>query len=273
MSPVNPSDPVITAENLVYEPDGEKILDGLSFSVSRGDFFILIGPNGSGKTTLMRVLAGILKARGKLRIQGRSAKNFSRRELARKIAFVPQQISDDFPFTVRETVLMGRSPRMGMLGIESSRDKKTAEQVMEFTSVLHLADRHLNRLSGGELQRVFIARALCQEPEILLLDEPTAFLDLAHQIQIMDLLEKLKKEKNLTVIMVSHDINLAAMYGNCLMMMKQGRIVCMGSPGEVLVFSALEKTYGCTLLVDQNPLGDFPRIVPVPGRFIKKNMR
>ncbi len=264
--------PAVLAENLVCALDRKKILDDLSFSVFAGDFFILIGPNGSGKTTLMKVLSGILNAEGTLQIQGRSVKDFRRRELARKIAFVPQHISDDFPFTVRETVLMGRSPRMGMLGIETQADRDMAEQVMAFTAVAHLADRHLNRLSGGELQRVFIARALCQEPEILLLDEPTAFLDLAHQIQIMDMLEKLRKEKNLTIVMVSHDINLAAMYGSSLMLMKQGRILCTGSPEEVLTFSTLEQAYGCVVLVDKNPLGNFPRIVPVPGRFVHMEM-
>ncbi|MEZ4527139.1 MAG: ABC transporter ATP-binding protein [Desulfobacterales bacterium] len=264
--------PAVSAENLSCALDRKRILDSLSFSVFQGDFFILIGPNGSGKTTLMKVLTGILNAEGELRIQGKSVKDFRRRELARKIAFVPQQISDDFPFTVRETVIMGRSPRMGMLGIETQTDKDMADQVMEFTAVAHLADRHLNRISGGELQRVFIARALCQEPEILLLDEPTAFLDLAHQIQIMDMLETLRKEKNLTIVMVSHDINLAAMYGTRLMLMKQGKIVCTGTPEEVLTFSTLEQVYGCVVLVDKNPLGNFPRIVPVPGRFVHRKI-
>lgn len=264
--------PAISAENLICALDRKRILDGLCFCVFQGDFFILIGPNGSGKTTLMKVLSGILNAEGTLQIQGRSVRDFPRRELARKIAFVPQHISDDFPFTVRETVLMGRSPRMGMLGIETQADKDMAEQIMEFTAVAHLSDRHLNRLSGGELQRVFIARALCQEPEILLLDEPTAFLDLAHQIQIMDMLEKLRKEKNLTIVMVSHDLNLAAMYGTRLVLMKQGKIVCMGTPEEVLTFSTLERVYGCVLLVDKNPLGGVPRIIPVPGRFVHMKM-
>jgi iron complex transport system ATP-binding protein len=184
------------------------------------------------------------------------------------MAFVPQQIPAEFPFTVQEVVLMGRSPHQGILGIEKDEDRIIAQQAMSFTHTAHLAGRHLNWLSGGELQRVFIARAICQEPEIILLDEPTAFLDLAHQTQVMDLLEKLKKDKGVTVIMVSHDINLAAMYGDRLLLMKEGKVVRLGKPDEVLTFSTLEEAYGCVVLVDQSPLGDFPRVMPVPRRML-----
>jgi len=125
-------------------------------------------------------------------------------------------------------------------------------------------------LSGGERQRVFIARAICQEPEVMLLDEPTASLDLAHQIRIMDLMEKLQQEKKITIVMVSHDLNLAAMYGTRLLLLKKGEIVKIGLPEEVLTFQTLEDAYGCTLLVDENPLGRFPRVNLVPGKFIKQ---
>lgn len=140
---------------------------------------------------------------------------------------------------------------------------------MQITDVTHLGRRRLNKLSGGELQRVFIARALCQEPEIILLDEPTAFLDLAHQIQVMDLLEKLKQDQNLTIIMVSHDINLAAMYGDQLLLMKNGTLLDMGKPEKVLDVKTLEDVYGCVLLINKSPLGDFPVTTPVPGRYLK----
>ena len=139
--------------------------------------------------------------------------NYSRKEFARLVAFVPQGLPTDFPFTVEELVLMGRAPYNSMLGIETEEDYQVSKMAMAFTEVEHLAARKLDQLSGGEQQRVFIARAICQEPKILLLDEPTASLDLAHQARIMDLMEKLKAEKDMTVVMVSHDINLAAMYG------------------------------------------------------------
>jgi iron complex transport system ATP-binding protein len=141
---------------------------------------------------------------------------------------------------------------------------------MAFTEVAHLARRKLDQLSGGEQQRVLIARALCQQPRVILLDEPTASLDLSHQIRIMDLMERLKTEKGVTVVMVSHDVNLAAMYGDQLLLLKAGEIVCIGSPDEVLNFKTLEETYGCKLLVDTSPLGDLPRVTVVPHKFLKR---
>jgi len=204
--------------------------------------------------------------KGRVEIMDRPCRQYSRPELARTIAFVPQNISDDFSFTVREVVLMGRSPHQGVLGLERKEDGKILKQAMTFTGVEHLAHRKIDQLSGGERQRVFIARAICQEPRIILLDEPTAALDLAHQVRIMDLMEQLKNEKGVTVIMVSHDINLAAMYGDCLLLLKEGRIVSQGPTDEVLTFETLENAYGCLLLVDKSPLGDFPRVTSVPRK-------
>ncbi len=258
--------PAVEARHLCFGYRGEPVLKDLSFVVDRGDFFILIGPNGSGKTTLMKALAGIKKAEGSLKVLGRPIEGYSRKALARHVAFVPQQLPVDFPFSVREVVLMGRAPHQGILGMETRADLAVAERVMAVTHVTPFADRPLNCLSGGELQRVFIAKALCQEPDILLLDEPTAFLDLAHQIQVMDLLEHLKQENGITVIMVSHDLNLAAMYGDRLLLMQGGEILSLGTPSEVLTFSILEAAYGCILLTEKSPLGDFPRVTTVPGR-------
>ena len=144
-------------------------------------------------------------------------------------------------------------------------------QAISFAGVEHLAHRRINQLSGGESQRVFIAKAICQEPEIILLDEPTASLDLAHQIKTMDLMEKLKKEKKMTVVMISHDINLAAMYGTCILLLKNGKIISLGSPEDVLTFETLEKAYGCKLLVDKSPVGLFTRITPVPQKYLEKD--
>lgn len=245
------------------------VLSDISFRVDSGEFFIIIGPNGSGKTTLLKTINGVIRRQaGEIDILGRPLREYSRKSLARKVALVPQDIPSDFPFTVREVVLMGRSPHQGILGLEQERDMESAEAAMAFTRVSHLARRTLDRLSGGERQRVFIARAVCQEPSIVLLDEPTASLDLAHQIRIMDLMEKLKAEKNITVVMVSHDVNLASMYGDRLLLLKDGKIAGIGRPGEVIDFETLEKTYGCILMVDQSPLGDFPRVTLVPGRFL-----
>lgn len=259
----------ITVKNLDCFYGDIQALKDLSFSVTKGDFFIIIGPNGSGKTTLMKVMAGILKPKnGRLKILNRTVESYARKDLARTMAFVPQMMPVDFPFSVMEVVLMGRSPYMGMLGVEQEEDLKIAEQALTFTGINHLARRKLDQLSGGEQQRVFIARAISQEPEIMLLDEPTASLDLAHQIRLMDLMEKLKKEKGITVVMVSHDVNLAAMYSDRLLLLNKGEMVCLGPPDEVLTFQTLEAAYGCTLLVDESPLGRVPRITPVPQKYI-----
>ena len=264
----------IDVKNLNYYYGDIPALKDLSFSVTKGDFFIIIGPNGSGKTTLMKLMAGILKPKkGRLKILNRAIGNYTRKDLARTMAFVPQTMPVDFPFSVIEVVLMGRSPYMGMLGVEQEEDLKIAEQALTFTGVAHLAHRKLDQLSGGEQQRVFIARALCQEPDIILLDEPTASLDLAHQIRLMDLMEKLKKETGITVVMVSHDVNLAAMYCDRLLLLNKGEILCLGRPDEVLTFRTLEAAYGCTLLVDESPLGKIPRITPVPHKYLDHHQK
>ncbi len=261
----------IAIDRLSYAYGKSAVLKHVRFSVASGDFFVIIGPNGSGKTTLMKLMAGLEKLpEGNLSILDREIQNYKKKDLARKIAFVPQEVPTDFPFSVMEVVLMGRSPYQGTLGLERARDVEKARQAITFTGISHLADRKLNALSGGERQRVFIARAICQEPEIMLLDEPTASLDLAHQIRIMDLMEKLQQEKKITIVMVSHDLNLAAMYGTRLLLLNKGEIVKIGLPEEVLTFQTLEDAYGCTLLVDENPLGKFPRVNLVPGKFIKQ---
>ena len=260
----------IKIKNLSHSFGRRAVLRNVSFAVSEGDFFIVLGPNGSGKTTLLRTIAGILKAQSEqIKIFEQRISSYGRKEFARSVAFVPQGLPGDFPFTVAELVLMGRAPYNSTLGIETEEDHLISKQAMRFTEVEHLADRKLDQLSGGEQQRVFIARAICQEPKILLLDEPTASLDLAHQVRIMDLMERLKTEKGITIVMVSHDINLAAMYGDRLLLLRDGQIVCMGSPNQILNYKTLEETYGCVLLVDESPLGNLPRVTVVPDKFQK----
>ena len=266
--------PSIQATSLHAAYGSLPVLRDVSFSVPKGEFFIVIGPNGSGKTTLLKILSAITPyQKGNLEIAGVPLAKYPRRSLARIVALVPQTVPEDLPFTVSELILMARSPRMGLLGLERDQDIQMAEEAMAFTGVGALAARKMDQLSGGERQRVFIARAICQEPQIILLDEPTAALDLAHQVRIMDLMEKLRMEKGLTIVMVSHDINLAAMYGNRLMLLKEGRIVKLGLPEEVLSFETLEEAYECPLLVDESPLGNCRRVTLVPRKFIKGDLR
>ena len=155
---------------------------------------------------------------------------------------------------------MGRYPHLGLLAVEGKKDLELAEQAMEFTEVGHLADRRLGQLSGGERQRVIIARAICQQSKILLLDEPTASLDPAHQLRIMDLMERLRCEAKVTIVMVSHDLNLAASYADRLLLLKDGEVEKVGTPQQVLTGEQLSQSYGCTLLVDENPLLGKPRV-------------
>ncbi len=264
----------IDVQNLSYSYGNRPVLKDLSFSIQKGLFFIVIGPNGSWKTTLMKAISGIeMPKKGNVKILGLPLQRYTRKALAQSIAFVPQTAPMDFPFTVTEVILMGRAPHQGILGLKQDKDLTVAKQAMVFTGVEHLADRKLNQLSGGERQRVFIARAICQEPQIILLDEPTASLDLAHQIRIMDLMEQLKSENGITVVMVSHDVNLAAMYGERLILMKEGRIVKLGTPDEVLTYPILEDVYDCTLLVDKSPFGIYPRITLVPQKLLKIHKR
>ncbi len=259
----------IEIKNLRHAYGNQRVLDNLSFSIQGGDFFIIIGPNGSGKTTLMKIISGIAKLQqGDVNLLDQSLQRYTQRSLAKKIAYVPQMLPPDFPFTVAELVLMGRSPHQSPLGMEQEKDFKIAKKAMTFTGVDQLYQRKFSQLSGGEQQRAFIARAICQEPRIMLLDEPTASLDLAHQVRIMDLMERLKIEKAITVVMVSHDVNLAAMYADRLLLLKAGRIVSLGRPKEVLTYKTLEEAYGCTILVDKSPIGEYQRINLVP----QKNM-
>lgn len=258
--------PAILLQELSFAYGRTAVLQDVSFDVRAGEILIGIGPNGSGKTTLMKVMAGILRARkGRMLLWGRPSVDYKRRELARRIAYVPQMTGGNLPFTVREMVLMGRSPYLGILGVEGLGDLALADQAIHFTGIGHLADRHVDRLSGGERQRVYIARAICQEPRVILLDEPTASLDLAHQIRIMDLMACLAREKGVAVFMVLHDINLAAMYAERVLLLDKGRVVSLGTPSEVLKRDLLERIYGCNLLIDRSPVGEFPRVTLVPG--------
>jgi len=255
----------VTDLSLAY--NSQPVLHRLYFTVEEGEFFLVIGPNGSGKSSLIRLLAGLLSPTGgEIAILGHNPAKVNRRLFARRVAMLPQQIPIDFPFKVAETVLMGRAPHLRPWELEKKEDRRLAAEAMAFTGVDHLADRRLDQLSGGERQRVFIAQALCRRPRLLLLDEPTAALDPAHQIMILDLLERMRREQGVTVVMVSHDLNLAAMYGHRLLLLDGGKLAGLGPPATVLNRERLEKCYRCALMVDVNPMGGVPRVMPIPEK-------
>jgi iron complex transport system ATP-binding protein len=183
-----------------------------------------------------------------------------RTDIAKRIAVVAQEAYSLFPFNVTEIVLMGRSPYLGHLMFESRGDLKIAERAMQWTDLLSLSERSIDELSGGERKRVFIARALAQEPEVILLDEPTANLDIHHQIEFLDLILSLNRERGLTIIMATHDVNVASEFCDRLILLRKGKIYKMGVPQEVITKETIETVYGCDVWVDQNPVSGMPRI-------------
>ncbi len=204
---------IIEVENLSFGYTQTKILKDLSFEVTPGTFIGIAGPNGAGKTTLLNLLCGLVNPEtGSIQVDGADIESYSAKELAQKIAIVRQEFVPVFDFTVTEMVSMGRTPYLGTFGFESKADKEIVAEAIDMTDTAEFADRPLGELSGGERQRVFIARALAQDADILLLDEPTSFLDLKHQVGIYDLLKTVQTEKGKTIVVVTHDINLAAQY-------------------------------------------------------------
>ena len=255
----------VRVDNITVRTGGKILVDGLSCEVKENEFLVIIGPNGAGKTTLLKSICGLNKVQsGRISLFGRTLESISRRDLASTMSLVPQNMEMEFSFSVEETVLMGRYPYLGMLEQEKRADHDIARQAMEFTRVDHLASRRLDQLSGGERQRVIIARSICQQPGIMLLDEPTAALDPSHQLTIMKLMQRLREEQNTTIIMVSHDLNLAAMFADRIVLMKEGRAAQSGIPGELLVPEVLQQVYGCVMHVDTHPVTGTPRVSLVP---------
>jgi len=252
---------IVKLEQISFRYNEHQVLKNVSFEVKRGEFVGILGPNGSGKTTLLNVIDGILiPQEGELWINGTSCNKLKRENLAKIIAVVPQESLMIFPFTVQEIVLMGRAPHLGKWRFEGETDFRIAHQAMEMTDTLSLMNRSMNALSAGERQRVLIARALAQQPQIMLLDEPTAFLDIRHQIDFFDLIKTLNKNQTLTVIGVTHDINLASLYCDRIILLRDGRIHCMGSPEEVIAESHIREVYETNVTVDRNPVTGQPRV-------------
>jgi iron complex transport system ATP-binding protein len=255
------------------------VLDGLTFDVDAGEILGIVGPNGSGKTSLLKLLAKVLRPNaGDIALFGQDLGTMSQVDVARTVAFVPQESPQVFAFTVMETVLMGRYPhRRGAkwsagFGWESAEDVSIAEQAMQSTDITNLAGRSVMDLSGGERQRCMIARALAQMPQVLLLDEPTAFLDLQHQIEICTIVRRLNEERGLTVVLVSHDLNLASQYCDRILMLKAGALFRFGSPDEVIDVNVLRAVYGCDVLVDRHPESGVPRVT-MPSYISARNVR
>jgi iron complex transport system ATP-binding protein len=251
--------------------DGGWVLRDVTLQVLPGEMLGIVGPNGSGKTSLLKLLAKLASPQsGDITLFGRDLARLPQEEAAQTVAFVPQEHAQLFPFTVAETVLMGRFPHRRRsrwslgFGWEDQDDCRAASHAMATMDIAHLSARLVTDLSGGERQRTMIARALAQKPRLLLLDEPTAFLDLQHQLDICSVLRRLRDEQGLTVVIVSHDLNLASQYCTRIVMLKEGRVAAIGTPSEVLSVETLREVYGCTVLIDAHPESRLPRIT-LPG--------
>lgn len=241
------------------------VLKGVSFALSTGEFIGVIGPNGSGKSTLVRSVTRILPLReGRVSILGKDVRKCDRRELAREVAVVPQRNHIPFQFTVEQVVWMGRNPHLGRLSPVQPHDRTAVDSAIEWADVVHLRGRLVDELSGGEFQRVIIARALAQEPKLLLLDEPTSQLDINHTADIFDLLRRLNREQSLTVMCISHDLNSAALYAQRLLLMADGHVLADGSPDEIITEENILKAYGARTIVRKSPAADRPQVSLVP---------
>ena len=241
-----------------------QILRDINLEVSAKEMVGIIGPNGSGKTTLLRAVSRLLKPKGgSIHLDGKDIWQMKYRELAKKIAVVSQG-SPEETLTVEEFVLLGRIPYFeGLQFLETNHDFEVAKECMALTDVLKLKDRPIGQISGGERQLALIARALAQEPALLLLDEPTTYLDIAHQVGMLDLIRRFNRKIGLTVLMVLHDLNLASEYCDKLVLLSNGKVYKQGTPEEVLNYKTIEEVYKTVVVVEKNPISKKPYILLV----------
>ncbi len=257
---------MLKVENLTCGYENKTVLSSVSFQVNKGEFLGIIGPNGSGKTTLLRALSRVIQpSAGTVSLYGRDIRQMDPKLLARSISVVSQNVSLE-GFTVEEFISFGRMPYYGAFQFfETKKDYEAVHKAMELTGVSRLKGRLLERMSGGEKQLVLIARALAQEPELILLDEPTAHLDIAHQVSILNLIRRLNREFGLTVVMVLHDLNLAGEYCHRIALVNDGMIHKIGDPEQILNYRDIEEVYKTRVVVGRNPASSKPYVVLVPG--------
>lgn len=256
----------LVVEGLSAPVGGAPFLREIDFELAPGRFLGLVGPNGSGKTTLLRTLMGAWpRSAGKVELDGAPLDSYPRAEVARRIAVVPQQVGRDFPFRVTDFVALGRRPYLDLWGRSSQEDWRAIRAAMSEAKVDGLSARTITTLSGGEFQRVLIARALAQTPRYLFLDEPTAHLDIGAQLALLDLVERRRREADLGVLAVFHDLNLAAHYCEELLLLRQGQVVARGPVEEVLTPAAVAEAYGTPVRVRRHPLTHRPFVLPLHG--------
>jgi len=254
----------IQADQITFSYGRNNILEDLSLAIQKGAFVSIIGPNGSGKSTLLKnISAELTPQKGAVLLEDRDIFRIKKKELAQKMAVVPQETGGNFAFSVLDTVLMGRMPHQRRFQADSARDLEIASWAMKITNVWHLRDRTIDELSGGEKQRVIVARALTQEPQILLLDEPTSHLDIQHQLELLELLSELNRSRGLTVIAVLHDLNLAAQFSQEIILLNKGKIMAYGPPEQVLTARNIRESYNIDVVVASNAITGRLNIIPL----------
>ncbi len=261
---------MLELKNVHASYGGPDVLKGIDLGVVRGEILGIIGPNGAGKSTLFRVMTGILHPQsGEALYYGRNLKTVSKKELARSVAVMPQSTEISFPFTVREFVLLGRYPHRTGWNRTTKEDQECVDRALTLTRTLEFSERTVTSLSGGERQRVFLAQAIAQTTELLLLDEPISHLDLGHRTEVLDLVSELNEKNGLTVVMVLHDLNFAAEYCHRLILMKSGEVMHHGDPTSTLTYGNIEKVFETVVVVGKNQVSGNPYIVPVSGRSLR----
>ncbi len=255
--------PLMNIENLSFSYAESPVLREINLTLGAGEWLGVIGPNGSGKSTLIKLMGGLLKSSEKsILFHEKDIQQFSRVDLAREIAWVPQETATPFSFTAYEMVMMGRHPYLKPFRFESQEDHEICHRAMEVTSTTDFKTRKFSQLSGGEKQRVLIASAIVQSPKIMLLDEPTASLDLKYQVQVLDILERLNLQRGITLVMAMHDLNLAAKFCHRLVLIKEGQVVRDGPPEAVLQKEIIEEVYEVKVQILKSPKDGSPLIFP-----------
>ncbi len=258
---------MLEIKDLSFAYKDQNIIKDLSLYINSNEFIAIIGPNGSGKSTLLKNLSKIIKPdEGSIYLNYKNLNDLSAHDLAKRLSVVPQDTNINFDFTVYDLVMMGRNPYQNRWGRTTQEDRKIVNESMKLTDTLQFKDRSLKNLSGGEKQRVIIARALAQEPDVLLLDEPTSSLDINYQGEIFDLLSYLNNKKDITIVIVSHDLNLASQYCNKLILLNKGEIHSIGNADEVLTKETIKDVYDAEVTIKENVLSGRPYVVLIPDK-------
>lgn len=249
----------ISVKNLSVSYEDNLIIDNMDLTIPKGEISIIIGANGCGKSTLLKSIARVIKPRnGEIFINGKNIKNQKEKNIATQVAFLPQGPVCPSGITVKELVAFGRFPHQKMIGGLKSHDKEIIDWAIEETELKEFADRPVENLSGGQRQRAWIAMTLAQETDIIMLDEPTTYLDISYQLEVLEVIQKLNKEKNITVVIVLHELNNACRFASNMIGLKKGRIICNGAPRDVITRESLKEIYGIDVTLQLSENGEYP---------------